>query len=131
MTQGRGSGSTRELGRAAEAAAAAWLERRGYVVLARNHATRRGEVDLVCRDGSTICFVEVRSRSRLDFGSPAASVHVTKARRVVMAATDWAIRHGGLEQDMRFDVVAVDLSQPGAPRFELFRSAFDASGRPM
>lgn len=131
MARGRGSGSTRELGRAAEEATAAWLERKGYVVLARNHATRRGEVDLVCRDGATLCFVEVRSRSRLDFGSPAASVDVRKARRVVMAATDWAVRHGGLDQDMRFDVVAVDLSRPGDPRFELFRGAFDAAGRPM
>ncbi len=127
---GRGSDSTRARGRAAEDAAAGWLERLGYVVVARNHATRRGEVDLVCRDGATLCFVEVRSRSRLDFGSPAASVNVGKARRVVAAATDWAVRHGGLAQDMRFDVVAVDLSG-GAPRFELFRGAFDAEGRPM
>ncbi len=129
MRFGRGSGSTRARGRAAEGAAATWLERLGYVVVARNHATRRGEVDLVCRDGATLCFVEVRSRSRLDFGSPAASVNVGKARRVVAAATDWAVRHGGgLEQDIRFDVVAVDLSS-GTPRFELFRGAFDAAGR--
>jgi putative endonuclease len=69
-------------------------------------------------------------RARLDFGSPAASVTVAKARRVVAAATDWALRHGGLEQPMRFDVVAVDLSR-GAPRFELLRGAFDAAGAPM
>lgn len=125
----RGPASTRARGRVAEDAAAAWLERRGYAVLARNHATRRGEVDLVCRDGATLCFVEVRSRSRLDFGSPAASVGVAKARRVVAAATDWAVRNGGLDRDMRFDVVAVDLSGP-EPRFELFRAAFDAEGRP-
>lgn len=131
MRSGNRSGSTRERGRAAEAAVAAWLERRGYVVLERNFATRRGEVDLVCRDGATLCFVEVRSRSRLDFGSPAASVNVRKARRVVVAATAWAMRHGGLQQDMRFDVVALDLSRPGEPRFELFRCAFDADGRPM
>jgi len=127
---GRGAQSTRARGRAAEAAAAAFLEGEGYAVVARNHATRRGEVDLVCRDGATLCFVEVRSRSRLDFGSPAASVTVAKARRVVAAATDWAMRHGGLEQDMRFDVVAVDLSG-NAARFELIRGAFDADGKPM
>jgi len=131
MPLGRTRSSTRALGRAAEVAAAAWLERKGYVVLARNHAVRRGEVDLVCRDGATLCFVEVRSRSRLDFGSPAASVDARKARRVVLAATDWAMRHGGLRQAMRFDVVSVDLSDSEEPRFDLFRNAFDASGRPM
>jgi putative endonuclease len=126
----RGRDDRRERGQGAEASAAAWLERQGYEVLARNHRTRRGEVDLVCREGGTLCFVEVRSRSRLDFGTPAESVTVAKARRVVWAATDWALRHGGLEQAMRFDVVSVDLSGP-SPRLELVRSAFDADGRPM
>jgi len=120
----------RERGQGAEALAAAWLERQGYEVLARNHRTRRGEVDLVCREGGALCFVEVRSRSRLDFGSPMESVTVAKARRVVSAATDWAVRHGGLEQAMRFDVVSVDLSG-ASPRLELVRGAFDADGRPM
>jgi putative endonuclease len=125
-----GSGeSTRARGRAAEEAAAAWLEARGYRVLARNHATRRGEVDLVCREGGVLCFVEVRSRSRRDYGSPAASITFAKARRVVSAASDWALRHGGLAQPMRFDVVAVDLSG-AAPRFQLLRDAFDAEGAP-
>ncbi len=121
--------STRERGREAEDAAATWLAGMGYELLARNHATRRGEVDLVCREGPTLCFVEVRSRTRMDYGSPAASVTVAKARRVIAAATDWAVRHGGLDRDMRFDVVSVDLAGP-APRFELIRGAFDASGSP-
>jgi putative endonuclease len=127
---GGGAGTRSASGRAAEEAAAAWLGRQGFEVVARNHRTRRGEVDLVCRERGVVCFVEVRSRSRLDYGSPAASVTVAKARRVVSAATDWALRHGGLRQAMRFDVVAVDLSGP-APRFTLFRNAFDADGRPI
>ena len=122
--------TTRERGGEAEQAAAAWLEEQGYRVLARNHRTRRGEVDLVCAHAETLCFVEVRSRSRLDFGTPVASVTGAKARRVIAAATDWALRHGGLERAMRFDVVGVDLS--GArPTFTLVRGAFDAEGRPL
>ena len=104
-----GDGSRRARGDGAEGLAAAWLERQGYRVVARNHRTRRGEVDLICRDGETLCFVEVRSRARTDYGSPVASVTVAKARRVVAAATHYALRHGGLEQPMRFDVVGVDL----------------------
>jgi putative endonuclease len=120
-------GSTRERGRGAEDAAARWLEDQGFRVVARNHATRRGEVDLVCMEADTLCFVEVRSRSSAAFGSPSRTVDASKARRVVAAATDWAVRNGGLDRAIRFDVVAVDLSGP-APRFELVRSAFDASG---
>jgi putative endonuclease len=119
--------SARNRGRRAEEAAAAWLERQGFEVLARNHATRRGEVDLVCREGETVCFVEVRARTSAGHGTPAETVTAAKARRVVAAATDWAARNGGLDRSVRFDVVAVDLSA-GRPRFTLHRGAFDAQG---
>jgi putative endonuclease len=121
--------NTRERGRAAEDLAAAWLEARGFAVLARNHATRRGEVDLVCREGETLCFVEVRSRAPAGFGTAAESVTRRKARRVVAAATDWALRHGGLDRPMRFDVLAITLG-PGGPDVVLYRGAFDATGGP-
>ncbi len=127
---GGGGPSTRQRGREAEALAEAWLVSRGFEVLARNHATRRGEVDLVCREGTVLCFVEVRSRSRSDFGTPAETVTRAKARRVVAAATDWALRHGGLEQEIRFDVVSV-FTGPGAPAPELIRGAFDGAGDPL
>jgi putative endonuclease len=119
--------TTREIGRRAEDLAAAWLTQRGYVVLARNHATRRGEVDLVCRAGGVLCFVEVRSRTGTAHGTPEETVDWRKALRVVAAATDWARRHGALEEEIRFDVVAVSGNE-GAMTFKLFEGAFDASG---
>ncbi len=122
-------GGRREAGRAAEALAEAWLVAQGYQVLARNHATRRGEVDLICREGEVTCFVEVRSRTGEAQGSPLETVSPAKARRVVAAATDWAWRNGRLDSALRFDVVAVVLSE-GEPRFELVRDAFDAQGLP-
>ncbi len=117
----------RERGREAEDAAAAWLRRRGFEVLDRNHATRRGEVDLVCREGDVLCFVEVRSRTSRAQGEPAETIDRAKARRVVHAATDWALRHGGLERAIRFDVVSVLLG-PGEPEIVHHRNAFDADG---
>ncbi len=119
--------STRERGRDAEALAAAWLEGRGYVVLARNHATRQGEVDLVCRDGEVLCFVEVRSRSGESHGAPEETVDRRKALRVVAAATDWARRNGALEDDIRFDVLAM-TADAGGWSYRLYQGAFDATG---
>jgi len=119
--------TTREIGRRAEDLAVAWLAHRGYQVLARNHATRQGEVDLVCRAGGVLCFVEVRSRAGSTHGSPEETVDRRKALRVVAAATDWARRHGALDDDIRFDVLAVTGSGEGTA-FELFEGAFDASG---
>lgn len=119
----------RALGREAEALAAAFLEGRGYRVLARNHAVRRGEVDLVCEVEGVLCFVEVRSRTGEEHGTPEETVDRRKARRVVVAATDWAERNGGADRDIRFDVVAVTFGD-GAPRVVHFPAAFDADGAP-
>jgi len=120
---------TRTRGREAEALAEAHLRGLGWQVLARNHATRRGEVDLVCQEGDVICFVEVRSRAGEAQGSPLETISPAKARRVVAAATDWAWQHGKLDAALRFDVVGVVLG-PAGPAFELVRGAFDAHGQP-
>lgn len=117
-------------GRAAEALAASWLVGQGLEVLDRNHRCPAGEVDLVCREGEALVFVEVRSRTSEAQGGPEETVGRRKARRVVAAATDWALRNGGLERVIRFHVVAVTFSDGDEARLELFRDAFDADGRP-
>ena len=122
-------GGRRERGTAAEALAAAFLARHGLEVIARNHAIRRGEVDLVCREGDVLCFVEVRSRTSRAQGGPEETVGRRKARRVVAAATNWCTRNGGLERKIRFDVVAITFGE-GEPEIAHWRDAFDASGNP-
>ncbi len=127
MAEAARDGGRRARGAEGEAAAAAWLEERGYRILARNHALRGGEVDLVCEAGGVLCFVEVRSRTGDGHGGPEETVDRRKARRVVLAATDWAMRNGGTERDIRFDVVAVTFGD-GPPRIAHFPAAFDADG---
>jgi putative endonuclease len=124
-----GDGGRKARGRAAEALAAAFLEGLGARVIARNHAIKRGEVDLVCEDGQTVVFVEVRSRSSEAQGGPEETVDRRKRRRVVAAATYWATRNGALERAIRFDVVAVTFGE-GEPRLEHFPAAFDADAKP-
>lgn len=123
-------GGRRARGQQAEALAASFLEARGYRVLARNHALRLGEVDLVCERDGVICFVEVRSRTGDAHGGPEETVDRRKARRVVLAATDWVERHGAHGRDLRFDVVAVTFEDAGATRVVHFPGAFDADGAP-
>lgn len=119
------------LGRQAEALAAEHLSRLGWQVLDRNHRCKQGELDLVCQNGRYVRFVEVRSRTGDEQGGPEESVGRTKARRVVAAATDWALSHGGLEQRFRFDVVAVTFGEDGVPpEIRVFLDAFDGDGRP-
>lgn len=104
--------AARDLGRRGEAAAARHLEGLGWRLLAQSFRTRRGEVDLVARDGDVLVFVEVKTRSSLACGRPAESVHAMKQARMAAAARAWLLRYGGTEPPCRFDVVEV-LEQPG------------------
>jgi putative endonuclease len=80
-------------GDAAEAAACAMLERNGLRIVARQVSYRVGELDVVAREGSTLVFVEVRSRAGR--GLAAASVDSNKRRRLRLAAQQYLQRHFG------------------------------------
>ncbi|MEK7389940.1 MAG: YraN family protein, partial [Elusimicrobiota bacterium] len=83
-----------EIGRAAEDAAAGLLERKGLVVVERNFRVKLGEIDLIARDRDEIVFVEVRARSRADFGGAAASIASAKRRKILRAAASWLQARG-------------------------------------
>ena len=115
--------STRQAkGAAAEQLAADYLSRQGLSIIERNFRVRGGEIDLICRDGKTTVFVEVRMRSRGDFGGAAASITATKQARLILAARHWLLRHG--EMPCRFDCVLLD--GPNTPSVEWLRNAFAA-----
>jgi putative endonuclease len=115
--------STRQAkGAAAEQLAADYLCRRGLSLVERNFRVRGGEIDLICRDGKTTVFVEVRLRSRSDFGGAAASITAAKQARLVLAARHWLVRHG--ETPCRFDCILLDSLDPGT--IEWLRDAFPA-----
>jgi len=110
-----------EAGRAAEALAAAHLERNGLEIVARNYRCRRGEVDLIAREGETLVFVEVRLRTRGDYGGAGASIGAAKQHRIAVAAQHYLAR-GGAPPACRFDVVL--LERLDAARLEWLRGAF-------
>ncbi|MCX7165420.1 MAG: YraN family protein [Rhodocyclales bacterium] len=109
-------------GAAAEQLAADYLVRQQLSVIERNFRVRGGEIDLVCRDGKTTVFVEVRLRSRSDFGGAAASITTAKQARLILAARHWLVRHG--ESPCRFDCILLDGLD--VPNIEWLRGAFSA-----
>ncbi len=96
-----------ELGREGEVLAARLLTGKGYRILTRNYRARGGEVDLVCQDGDTLVFVEVKTRSAGSLGRPDQAVTGVKRGRLVRAAAAFLSEHDGWERPCRFDVVAV------------------------
>jgi putative endonuclease len=111
MRNERKSGDRRrQRGKAAEEAAARYLAGLGYRVLARNWRCRSGEIDLVALDGTTLVFVEVRSkRTNSRFGAALEAVTPRKTRQVRDVAGVYLIFHPHDAGAIRFDVVAVTL----------------------
>jgi putative endonuclease len=97
----------RLVGQAAEAEAAAFLERAGLRVVERNVRFALGELDLVCRDGDRVVFVEVKCRQARWGDAPGAAVSWHKQRRLVQLAQLYLKARGLRDARCRFDVVAV------------------------
>ncbi len=107
-----------------EAIAAVFLKRKGFVILERNFRRKYGEIDIICSDGGTFCFVEVKSRSNFSHGFPQEFIDRHKRRKLTLAALQY-IREKRIESEqMRFDVVAVDLLKKEVCAF--IKGAFDA-----
>ncbi len=116
----RGRSERQRLGDDAEEAACRYLRRQGLRILARQVGFRRGEIDIVARDGEELVFVEVRSRGA--GGLAAASVDAGKRARLRRAAQLYLLReHGDRWPACRFDVV---LQEEGTIRW--LRAAFGA-----
>lgn len=108
----------------AERAACAFLEKKGLTLLQKNFRTRLGEIDLIMQDNEAIVFVEVRSRSRIDYCNALDSIDDAKVKKLTNTATIFLQQKGWLEQkNARFDVIAIDM-QPHHVQFEWVKNAF-------
>ncbi len=115
-------------GAGGEKLACRYLRRNGYKILFRNFRGRTGgEIDIVCRDGDTLVFVEVKTRSREDFGRPIEAVDREKRQRLSRGALAWLRMLDDPDILFRFDVVEVVMAKSAAERIELIRNAFPLS----
>lgn len=125
-----GWSSPPSLGARGEEAAARYLRRLGYRILARQVRQLGGELDLIALDGPTLVFVEVKTRSSTDAGHPAEAVDFRKQQRMTRAALAFLRKHRLLENPFRFDIVAIVWPDPAKPpQIEHFRHAFEPPGR--
>jgi putative endonuclease len=102
------------LGARGERAAAKFLARAGYSIIARNARTRVGEADLVCLapDGRTIVIVEVKTRLAVEPGAaavppeanitPHKRMKLLQVTRLLIAANNWR------DRPVRIDVIAIE-----------------------
>ncbi len=98
-----------------EALAAAYLERRGWHVLARNERVGRRELDIIAVRSGIVAFVEVKSRAGRAFGGPLDAITPDKQRDVARAASEWLrCRKFPSGTLIRFDAVGVTWAPDGS-----------------
>nr|WP_319491411.1 YraN family protein [uncultured Desulfobacter sp.] len=97
----------KQLGRKGEAAARKYLLSRGYKLLAANYSTPQFEIDIIAKDGQTLCFVEVKTRTGVKKGLPREAVTIAKQKKIITGAQYYLSRERITNTRLRFDVVEV------------------------
>lgn len=117
------------LGERGEDFAAQFLRRRGYKILVRRFKSRSGEIDIVCRDGDWLVFVEVKTRVSEQLGAPSESVQREKQSHLSKAALDYLRLLNNPSIHWRFDIVEVLLRKEARKPddIRLIPNAFDLS----
>lgn len=113
------------LGRKGEKLAARHLKRHGHKVLYRNfRAPHGGEIDIVCRDKqhNELVFIEVKTRSKEEYGRPLDAVDHKKRRLILRGAMTWLRLLDMPDITFRFDVVEVVMTEP--PEIRHIENAF-------
>jgi len=119
------------LGDRGENVAARYLRNQGFRILTRNFRCPLGEIDIVARDGRTLVFCEVKTRTYEDDNgvgiSPEDQVNTVKRHQISKAARYYLSRYGTVQPPARFDVVAVVWPNNADPLIRHTPSAFEAT----
>lgn len=115
------------LGRTGEAIAVSYIESLGYQLLRRNYRLHIGEIDIIAKDGEELVFIEVKTRTSRRYGRPAEAVSYYKQRKIARVAQCFMSKYSLWHVPCRFDVLEVDMSDPGAPQVCHIPHAFMSS----
>lgn len=114
----------REFGNIGEDLTCEYLKSIGMKIIERNYRLRTGEIDVIAMDGETVVFIEVKTRSNSNYGTPAESVTVNKQKKISQTARTYAVRKNLNDCDFRFDIVEVYYNKNNY-RINLIKNAFE------
>ena len=113
------------LGNYGEQVAADWLRAKGCKILAKNFiGPKRGEVDIVARDGKLLLFVEVKTRRRESKIRALDAVNREKQSLIERGANAWLKQLGSRNLPWRFDVIEVYVENDVKPHVNHVKDAF-------
>ncbi len=109
-----------------EVFAARYLRDNGFNIITSNYYTRMGEIDLIAREGSYLCFIEVKTRNENSVLRPFEAVDESKISRITLTAKSF-IAMSKYDLQPRFDVVEVFLNDSFAlVNINYIRNAFES-----
>jgi putative endonuclease len=109
---------TQNLGKWGEQLAVDHLTGLGYRIIATNHRTPFGEIDIIARDGDELVFIEVKTRSSNALGNPEGSITANKQQHILDSAQHYLTTLEPLVDEWRVDVVAI-TGRPGNSKIDI------------
>lgn len=113
------SQTKRQEGERGETIAVSYLKKHGYTIIERNFRTRNGEIDVIAIDHTqkphTLCFIEVKTRTTLAYGTPLEAIGYYKLQALQRTAAYYVLSHPHLPEHMRLDAVSIILSSDMTP----------------
>ena len=117
------------LGERGERAAAGFLKEHGYEILEKNYKCKIGEIDVIARRQGRLAFVEIKTRTSAQFGTPQEAVDLRKQEKIFQVA-QWYLKEKKLVKiPIAFDVVAVLWNEGQAPEMRLIADAFEKADK--
>jgi putative endonuclease len=116
---------SKSFGLQGESTVAAWLEKHGATIMARNYQTKLGEVDIIATKGDIVAFVEVKTRTT-EYFPIMQTVNWRKQQRIIKAARHFVLANQIRDKVLRFDVATV-VADGNNQRIEYIKNAFTAS----
>ena len=120
-------GRRRQRGQQGEQIAVTYLQRQGYRIQQQNYRSRYGEIDIIAWDGSTLVFVEVKTKTTTTFGLPQEMVDHRKQRTLTRVAVAYVQQQRLQQMAVRFDVVGVIIQPHGTCDVTHIQAAFSPS----
>jgi len=119
-----------QIGKLGEQVAQKFLKKRGYRIRETGFRCRHGEIDIVAQKKDCLVFVEVRTKTNLEFGTPEESITQAKKERLIASALTYTTTHQNIPSLWRIDVIAIELDDKGkANRIELIENAIEQDSK--
>lgn len=117
------------LGERGETVACRFLEVQGYKILEKNYKCKLGEIDVIARRRERLAFVEIKTRTSTQFGTPQEAVDLQKQEKIFKVAQWYLKEKKILKSPIAFDVVAILWQEGQTPEIRLIADAFEKKSK--